>query len=260
MAMVERSGQVVGGALEAACRLANLRSARHCCHCLARERAFGASAPPRRRHFSARARRPTLRETLLPRPSMRTFRSHHLVIATAALLVAAPASAQRPAGHASTPADPAPTARIIPARCDDSACRGDYQLAIVAALYPYDDGTLRGPGVLTLVIENRGPAAAPLATLDVAPVARFAVARHTPVAALLPGERTVVEIPVTVGADGSVPCLAISVGPSISPASAQAQVYAAAAPEPAAPPAGRMSFAPPPFAPPPFVSFVDEGF
>lgn len=129
-------------------------------------------------------------------------------------------------------ADGAPTARIIPARCADAACGGDYQLAIVAALYPYDDGTIRGPGVLTLVIENRGSAAAPLTTLEAAPVARlanaaFSVARRAPVAALLPGERTVVEIPLTVGADGAVPCLSISVSPNIVPTPAQTQFYAA---------------------------------
>lgn len=187
---------------------------------------------------------------------MRTFGSQHfsstlLAVATSASLLGASLASAPLAAQSS--AELTPSARLIPARCTDSACGGNYQLAIVAALYPYDDGSIRGPSVLTLVIENRGSAPAPLAALEVAPVAHFAnaafiSARRAPVAALLPGERTVVEIPLTLDANGGAPCLAISVSPSIVPTPAQAQFYAAApaAPEPA--PSARR-----------FVSFMDYG-
>lgn len=181
---------------------------------------------------------------------MRTFGSKHfstaiLAAAASVSLAAAPLAAQ-----SSAPLTPA--ARIIPARCADAACGGDYQLAIVAALYPYDDGSIRGPSVLTLVIENRGSTVAPLAMLDVAPVshfmnAAFTMTRRAPVAALLPGERTVVEIPLTLDANGGAPCLSISVSPSIAPARAQ---FYAKAPTPAPVPAAW---------PTPFASFVGEG-
>lgn len=168
---------------------------------------------------------------------MRTFGSQHfsttlLAVAASASLVGASLAAA-PLAAQSSSAELTPTARLIPARCTDSACGGNYQLAIVAALYPYDDGSIRGPSVLTLVIENRGSAPAPLAALEVAPVAHFAnaafiTARRAPVAALLPGERTVVEIPLTLDANGGAPCLSISVSPSIVPTPAQTQFYAAA--------------------------------
>lgn len=187
---------------------------------------------------------------------MRTFGSQHfsstlLAVAASASLVGAALAAAPLAAQSTT--ELTPTARLIPARCTDSACGGDYQLAIVAALYPYDDGSIRGPSVLTLVIENRGSAPAPLAALEVKPVAHFAnaafiTARRAPVASLLPGERTVVEIPLTLDANGGAPCLAISVAPSIVPTPAQTQLYAAAPPAPE----------PAPFMPP-FVSFVDYG-
>lgn len=179
---------------------------------------------------------------------MRTFGLQHFSIALVAIagsLAAAPVAAQQSV-------DPAPTARIIPARCTDAACGGDFQLAIVAALYPYYDGTVRGPGVLTLVIENRGRAPAPISALEVAPLARFAsytVARRAPVDALMPGERTVVEIPLELDANGGAPCISITVSPSIVPTPAQRQVFASS-----------TSNVEPPLDPPPFVSFIGEGF
>jgi len=190
---------------------------------------------------------------------MRTFGSKHfsstlLAVATSASLVGASLAAA-PLAAQSSSTELTPSARLIPARCTDSACGGNYQLAIVAALYPYDDGSIRGPSVLTLVIENRGLAPAPLAALEVVPVAHFAnaafiSARRAPVAALLPGERTVVEIPLTLDANGGAPCLAFSVSPSIVPTPAQTQRYAAA---PVAPAPESAPFTPP------FVSFVDYG-
>lgn len=180
---------------------------------------------------------------------MRTFGPQHFSIAViAAALAAAPLAAQRSARAD----DLTPRARIIPARCSDAGCGADYQLAIVAALYPYDDGSIRGPSVLTLVIENRGSAPAPLATLDVAPLARFAVARRAPVAALMPGERTVVEIPLTLDANGGAPCLSITVSPSVMPTAAQTQFYAGG------PVSGPPTVSPSLVAPP-FVSTMDEG-
>src|SRR5690242_608250 len=163
---------------------------------------------------------------------MRTFGRQHssftLAIAFAgslaagSLVTAAPLAAQQGAVGASS-------ALVIPTRCTDAACGGDFQLAIVAALYPYYDGSVRGPGVLTLVIENRGRAPAPISTLAVAPLARFAsytVARQARVDALMPGERTVVEIPLQLDANGGAPCISISVSPSIVPTPAQTQFYA----------------------------------
>lgn len=182
---------------------------------------------------------------------MRTFGLQHCTTAFfAATLIAAPLAAQRSAA----PVEPAPSAHLIPARCSDAACGGDFQLAIVAALYPYDDGLVRGPSVLTLVIENRGSAPAPIATLAVTPVAHFsnasyAVERHAQMDALLPGERTVVQIPLTLDANGGAPCLAFTVSPSINPTLAQKAVYAVSTPT-----------VEPPLSPPPFVSFVDDAF
>jgi hypothetical protein len=122
---------------------------------------------------------------------MRTFGSQHfsstlLAVATSASLLGASLAAA-PLAAQSSSTELTPSARLIPARCTDSACGGNYQLAIVAALYPYDDGSIRGPSVLTLVIENRGSAPAPLAALEVVPVAHFAnaafiSARRAPVA------------------------------------------------------------------------------
>ena len=185
---------------------------------------------------------------------MRTFGLQHfsIALALAASLGGAPLAAQQSAD--TTPAAPA---LLIPARCTDAGCGGDFQLAIVATLYPYYDGTVRGPAVLTLVIENRGRMPAPLSTLEVAPVARFAsysVARRAPVAALMPGERTIVEIPLQLDAAGGAPCISISVSPSIVPTSAQAQRLASTLP------AAGPSFAGPAFAPPPFVSFVGDDY
>lgn len=190
---------------------------------------------------------------------MRTFGLQHSSIALAlaaslaAVSLAAPLAAQQRAGKGGDAAPvPAPTALVIPAHCTDAGCGGDFQLAIVAALYPYYDGAVRGPGVLTLVIENRGRMPAPLSTLEVAPLARFAsytVARRAPVDALMPGERTVVEIPLQLDANGAAPCISISVSPSIAPTPAQAQRFASSAPADE-----------PSFAPPPFVTFVEDGF
>jgi len=185
---------------------------------------------------------------------MRTFGRQHFSIALAfAGTLAAPVAATPLAAQQSADPVPAPSALLIPARCTDSACGGDFQLAIVAALYPYDDGTVRGPGVLTLVIENRGRAPAPLSMLEVAPVTRFAsfgAARRAPVDALMPGERTVVEIPLQLDANGAAPCISISVSPSIVPTPLEAQRYASA-----------TSIDEPSFASPPFVSFIgDEGY
>jgi hypothetical protein len=184
---------------------------------------------------------------------MRTFGRHHfsIALAFAGSLAAAPLAAAQGA-------DPAPTPRFIPARCTGAACGDDVRLAIVAALYPYYDGAVRGPGVLTLVIENRGDAPAPISTLEVAPVTRVAsyasyasytAARRASVDALMPGERTVVQIPLELDANGGAPCISIAVSPSILPTAARTQVFASSA-----------RAAEPPLEPPPFVSFVGDDF
>lgn len=202
---------------------------------------------------------------------MRTFGPQHFSTAILATALAV-ASTAAPLGAQQQPSsDVAPTARFIPARCTDAACGGDFQLAIVAALYPYDDGVTRGPSVLTLVIENRGRAAAPLAALEVAPVtplASFAVARRAPVAALLPGERTVVEIPLTLDANGGAPCLSITVLPGFAPTTTPMQFYASASTSSpasashngvASEPSGGSPAIYPSLDPPPFFSIVDAG-
>jgi hypothetical protein len=159
----------------------------------------------------------------------RGFRSLSFALALTAV-VAVPAAAQRHvrrARQASTMGD-APTARAIPARCNGDACAEDYELAVVAALFPFDDGLTHGPAVLTLVIENRGTTRAPLAMLDVAPLMRNVAAHHSAVAALEPGERTVVEVPIEMG-PGGAPCIAITVGPSLMPTPTQSLFYASTA-------------------------------
>lgn len=157
-----------------------------------------------------------------------------LALVSATLCAVSPLGAQRARQalrrhHAARTADAyAPTAYTIPTRCSDTTCDdGDVDLAIVAALFPYNDGRIVGPGVITLVVENRGTTRAPLAVVDVTPLTRFASARHTSVGALGPGERTVIEIPVEMGPHGA-PCVSISVTPVVPPAVAPV-VFASAA-------------------------------
>lgn len=156
----------------------------------------------------------------------RGFRTFSLALALTTI-AAAPAVAQRHV-HRASPVGDAPAARVIPARCNGGACDEDYELAVVATLFPFDDGLTHGPAVLTLVIENRGTTAAPLAMLNVAPLMRNVAAHHTAVAALEPGERTVVEVPIEMGPDG-MPCIAITVAPSLTPTPTQSLFYASTA-------------------------------
>lgn len=156
----------------------------------------------------------------------RGFRSLSLALALTTI-AAVPAAAQRHVHRTRTVSD-VPTARAIPARCNGDTCGEDYELAVVAALFPYDDGVTHGPAVLTLVIENRGTTAAPLSMLNVAPLMRNVAVHHSAIAALEPGERAVVEVPIEMGPDGA-PCIAITVGPSLVPTPTQSLFYASAA-------------------------------
>lgn len=159
----------------------------------------------------------------------RGFRSLSLALALTTI-AAVPAAAQRHvrrSRQAST-VDDAPAARVIPARCNGDACAEDYELAVVAALFPYDDGLTHGPAVLTLVIENRGTTAAPLSMVNVAPLMRNVAAHHSAISALEPGERTVIEVPIEMGPDGA-PCIAITVAPSLVPSPTQSLFYASTA-------------------------------
>lgn len=156
----------------------------------------------------------------------RGFRTFSLALALTTI-AAAPAVAQRHV-HRARPVSDAPAARAVPARCNGDACGEDFDLAVVAALFPFDDGLTHGPAVLTLVIENRGTTAAPLATLNVAPLLRNVAAHRSAIAALQPGERAVVEVPIEMGPDGA-PCIAVTVAPSLVPAPGQSFFYASTA-------------------------------
>jgi hypothetical protein len=108
------------------------------------------------------------------------------------------------------------------------ASSSDYSLAIVAALFPYDDGVIRTEDpVLTLVVENRGSAPAPAFSVDVTQRTRLASFSRSPVAMLAPGERAVVQIPLEMTANGA-PCVAVTL--DVTRQGPPAQFYAAATP------------------------------
>lgn len=172
---------------------------------------------------------------------MRTFRLSLAAAAMAASL-AAPSlvSAQRNSRRSSSRATIArpdasgsatsPTSATSLADQHCASDCGDYSLAVVSAVLPSE--TAGGTSdVVTLVIENRGTVEAPLSLISVAPRNHMTLARQSSIPALHPGERTTVQLPVEIAADGT-PCIAITITSAPVPAPAVARFLAAAIPDP----------------------------
>jgi len=169
---------------------------------------------------------------------MRTFGPSLAAIALGVALVSpSVASAQRNSRRSARDTGTPRTAhRTAPRAASTSAnpCSedcGDYALAIVSALLPSDQPGSAAPEFVTLVIENRGTAPAPVSFISVAPRNQLAAARHSTVPALGPGERTTVRLPVETGPDGTQ-CISITISPAPVPDPATTQVLASATPAP----------------------------
>lgn len=163
---------------------------------------------------------------------MRTFVSSFGIAALAASIVvpsslSAQRNVRRASARAATSGDAAP---VAPAASRCSANCGNYALTVVSAVLPSETaGT--SSDVVTMVIENRGAVVAPVATIAVAPRNHLTLASRTTIPSLAPGERTTVELPVSMGPDGTE-CISITITPSpVAPASA-ARFLASAAPDP----------------------------
>ncbi len=107
---------------------------------------------------------------------------------------------------------------------------GAYSLAVVSALLPAETEGVSS-SVVTLVVENRGGLSAPTATISVAPRNHLALAHLTTIPALGPGERTTVELPVSMAPDGTQ-CISITITPSPARLPAASQFLASAIPDP----------------------------
>ncbi|HEV2644225.1 MAG TPA: hypothetical protein VGT98_16045 [Candidatus Elarobacter sp.] len=156
----------------------------------------------------------------LRRPSLFTLLAALIVSA----VLASPLLAQRHGRRHARRAAHHTSAAMRAARM--TAHASDYSLEIVAALFPYDDGVTRGEPVLTLVVENRGTAPAPVFSVDVTQRTRFASFSRSPMSALAPGERAVVQIPLEMTPFGA-PCVAVTLD-TWSRQGPPSQVYAAA--------------------------------
>ena len=108
---------------------------------------------------------------------------------------------------------------------------GDYSLSIVSALLPSESSGSAGAEFVTLVIENRGTAPAPVSFISVAPKNQLAAARHSTIPALAPGERATVRLPVETGTDGTQ-CISITISPAPVRDPAIAHALASATPTP----------------------------
>jgi hypothetical protein len=179
---------------------------------------------------------------------MRTFNfALGIVAVTASLAAVSPAAAQRNARRAThrpgiaIPENPAATVRsAAPAELPsqpDARCRadcGDYVLAVVSALLPSETaGTPSGAAsdVVTLVVENRGSVSAPASVVSVAPRNRLTLARYSSIPSLAPGQRATIQLPVSIGADGT-PCVSITITPAPAEYPAPARLLAEGPPVP----------------------------
>lgn len=108
---------------------------------------------------------------------------------------------------------------------------GDYSLSIVSALLPSESPESSGAEFVTVVIENRGTAPAPVSFISVAPKNQLAAARHSTIPALAPGERATVRLPVETGPDGTQ-CISITISPAPLRDPATAHALASATPNP----------------------------
>ena len=109
----------------------------------------------------------------------------------------------------------------------------DWSLAVVSAVLPGEP--VRGDAdYVTVVIENRGSVASPASVVMVAPRNHLSLVRRSSIRPLAPGERTTVQLPVTIGPDG-VPCVSITITSAPIPPAPAAQFLAAGPAAPAIP-------------------------
>ncbi len=158
---------------------------------------------------------------------MRSLSRFAAAIVAVTLLSPSVASAQRHARHQSF-TRPARDQSPAVARCTEDC--DDYSLTVVSAVLPTaaTDGSW---GYVTVVIQNRGMATAPVSVISVAPQNHLSLARHSSLGALAPGERATVQLPVEIGPDGT-PCISINITTAPVPAAPEARFLAAG---PAAP-------------------------
>lgn len=160
---------------------------------------------------------------------MSTFVSSLGSLALAASIVAAPTlAAQRHARRspvqslANNGASEATATPHCGANCNS------YALAVVSAVLPSDTQSAASD-VVTLVIQNRGGISAPPSLISVAPRNHLSLAHATVVPALAPGERTTIELPVSMSPDGTQ-CISITITPSPAPPPVAARFLASAIP------------------------------
>jgi hypothetical protein len=115
------------------------------------------------------------------------------------------------------------------ARAQQSA-PADYALQVVSAVLPAATAGATSD-VVTLVIENRGSIDAPLSLISVAPRDHLSLARQSSIPALRPGQRTTVQLPVQIAADGT-PCISITITTAPIPDPAVSRFLAAEIPDP----------------------------
>lgn len=187
---------------------------------------------------------------------MRNFRLLvPLALAAASILISSPAAAQRHGRRSearirshveevsATTVDTLPVDTVDSADTETDALPDqaeDYNLSVVSALFPYNDGRSMGPPVLTLIVQNSGSVRSPGSTIAVAPRNHLSLVSSLTIPPLAPGEKSVVQIPLQMGPDGA-PCIAITISPGMAPSSlGESLRYASAATTIGAPrPAGK---------------------
>jgi hypothetical protein len=163
---------------------------------------------------------------------MRSFVSSlGIVTIAASIVVPSSLSAQRNVRRSAPRAATSDEAgSVTPAASHCRANCGAYSLAVVSAVLPSETEDASSD-VVTLVIENRGGLSAPVATISVAPRNHLTLARRTTIPALAPGERTTVELPVSMGPDGTQ-CISITITPSPVSSPSTARFLASAISDP----------------------------
>jgi hypothetical protein len=144
-----------------------------------------------------------------------TLLSLTAVVATATCIFSSSASAQQHTAR-SLGALSASSPHTAAAPCTYQDCAEDYSLKVVSVLFPYNDGQVTGPSVVTLVLENSGAAVSPASVIAIAPRAQLSLVNRMTVPVLEPGERTVIQVPVEIAPDGSS-CIAVTISRGLSP-------------------------------------------
>ena len=142
--------------------------------------------------------------------------------------VAAPSSANAQRNSQRSLRRPAASSAVRSASQPCNSDCGSYSLAVVSALLPVATAGTTAD-VVTLVIENRGTAPAPVSVISVAPQHHLVAARRSTIPALAPGARVTVQLPVETGPDGTQ-CISITMTPAPTATPATTQFLASAIP------------------------------